>query len=151
MAVMSGMIAWLRGLVSAEMRARAAHLATGRAGEREAARHLRRAGYRLLGRNLANHLGEIDLLAVDPDGRTVVFVEVKARRIGAGGPARESLRPEFHVNQAKQRKLVALAAGELRRRRLTDRPVRFDVIGVDLPRRGKPVVRHHVGAFMSPV
>lgn len=142
------------------------HLATGRQGEREAARHLRRAGYRLVGRNLRSRLGEIDLLAMAPDGRTVVFVEVKSRRMDtAAGPADTTLRPEVHVNEAKRRKIVALAAGELRRRGWTRRPVRFDIIGVDLPGRDLPgralwgrglsgrdraTVRHHVGAFVSP-
>jgi putative endonuclease len=124
------------------------HLATGRRGERVAAAHLRRAGYRLLGRNLRQHHGEIDLLAQAPDGRTIVIIEVKARVIEEGGLGP---RPEVHVNRAKQRKLVALAATELRRRGLTDRPARFDVIGVDLPRHGPAVIRHHVGAFASHV
>jgi hypothetical protein len=35
--------------------------------------------------------------------------------------------------------------------RLTDRPIRFDVIGVDLVKGGEPRVRHHVGAFESRV
>ncbi len=43
-------------------------------GERTAARHLTRRGYRILGRNLRNRFGEIDILAEDPDRRTVVVV-----------------------------------------------------------------------------
>ncbi len=150
---MKHVFAWFRGLRARGTAAGAAHLATGRLGERQAARHLRRAGYQLLGRNLSSPLGEIDLLAVDPDGRTVVVVEVKSRRLDDAGRGADALRPEVHVNQAKRHKLAALAVGELRRRKLTDRPVRFDVIGVDLPPggRGRAVVRHHVGAFASPV
>ncbi len=117
---------------------------TGRRGERLAARHLRRHGYRILGRNLRNRLGEVDLLAEASDG-TVVVVEVKAGRVGSPH------RPEVHVNAAKQRKLVAVAASLARRHGLSQRRFRFDVIAVDFAERGKPVVRHHVGAFQSPV
>ena len=123
---------------------------TGRAGERAAADHLRRAGYRILARNLRLTLGEIDLVAEAPDRRTLVLVEVKARVLTAGaGPETQ---PELRVNRAKERKLTALAAALLQRRGLEDRPVRLDVIGVDLPapgRRAVPVIRHHEAAFES--
>lgn len=116
----------------------------GARGERLAAKHLRRSGYRVLKRNLRNRFGEIDVIALDPDRRTVVIVEVKT---GSDGP----LAPEVHVTHEKQRKLVGLAAQCARRYRLTDRPIRFDVIGVDLPDHGEPTIRHHVGAFESHV
>lgn len=116
---------------------------TGPAGERAAAKHLRKQGYRILARNLRSRIGEIDLLAEAPDRRTIVIVEVKARR-GDGGP-----RPEVHVNRAKQYKLSALAADLVKRHRLEDRPVRFDVIGVDLHDGASPDVRHHEAAFAS--
>src|SRR5687768_1103798 len=116
----------------------------GARGERIAARHLRRAGYRVLGCNLRTRLGEIDLLAEDPDGREIVVVEVKT-----GASTDPELRPELHVNRDKQRKLASLAAQLAARRGMGDRPIRFDVIGVDLPPRGPPVVRHHIGAFES--
>lgn len=115
---------------------------TGSVGERAAARHLKAQGYRILARNLRTRLGEIDLLAEAPDRRTIVVVEVKA---GTGG----AIRPEVHVNATKRRKLVQLALQLARRHRLHDRPIRFDVIGVDLPRDAPPVIRHHVGAFES--
>lgn len=116
----------------------------GQRGERWAARHLKRQGYRILARNLRNKWGEIDILAEASGGRTVVIVEVKA---GTGGP----LPPEVHVNRAKQRKLTQLAAGLARRHGFTQRPIRFDVIAVEFPPSGKPVVRHHLGAFQSHV
>ena len=118
--------------------------ALGRRGERLAARHLKRQGYRILGRNLRSRLGEIDLAALAPDGRTLVIVEVKAGR--GRGP-----RPEVHVNGRKQRKLVALAVDLVRRHGLTDRPVRFDIVAVDWPHGQPPTVRHHIGAFQSHV
>ncbi|MEX0653346.1 MAG: YraN family protein [Phycisphaeraceae bacterium] len=130
---------WLRGLAERDPRR-----SLGGRGERVAAKHLKRQGYRVVARNLRCKVGEIDLLAEAPDGRTVVVVEVKA---GRGGP----LPPEVRVGAAKQRKLVSLAVQLVRRHRLHRRPIRFDVIGVDLPARGKPVVRHHVGAFEARV
>ncbi|MBI3622281.1 MAG: YraN family protein, partial [Nitrospirae bacterium] len=50
----------------------------GRAGEAEAARHLQRAGYRIVARNYRTRFGEIDLVAYD--AAVLAFVEVKARR-----------------------------------------------------------------------
>lgn len=118
--------------------------ALGARGERLAAKHLKRAGYRILDRNLRSRIGEIDLLAEAPDRRTLVIVEVKS----ATGDA---VPPEHHVTPAKQRKLVSLAASLVRRRGLSGRPVRFDVVAVTFPPRGKPALRHHRGAFESHV
>jgi len=119
---------------------------TGDSGEQLAAEHLRRAGYRILGRNLRTRLGEIDILAEDPDGRTVVFVEVKS----SDNTALE-LRPEVHVNPAKRRKLTLLAAQLARKHKLTDRALRFDIIGIDAARSDKPLIRHHKNAFEAVV
>jgi len=115
----------------------------GRRGERAAASHLKRQGYRVIAKNVSNRQGEVDILAEAPDGRTIVIVEVKASaQTEAGSP-----RPEVHVNRAKQRQLTALATQLARRHRFTDRPIRFDVMGVDLCDGKPPVVRHHEGAF----
>ena len=124
----------------------------GSRGERAAAGHLRRHGYRILARNLRNKLGEIDILAEAPDGRTIVVVEVKSSAVRPGDDGRSANPPpEVHVNRAKQRKLVSLACQTARRNRLADRPIRFDVIGVELPTKGRPTIRHHVNAFESHV
>ena len=112
----------------------------GRRGERVAARFLRRHGYRILGRNVRSKSGEIDLVALDPNRKTIVVVEVKS---GSGGP----IPPEVHVNFYKQRKLVVQAVTLAKKYRLTDRPFRIDVVAVDLPDEGgKHAVRHYVGA-----
>jgi len=114
----------------------------GARGEREAARRLRAMGYRVMARNVRSRMGEIDLIALDPDGRTVVFVEVKTRVEGAG------VRGEASVGARKQSKLRALALVEARKRGWGDRPLRIDVVGVDWPRdgRGRAAVRVHRGA-----
>lgn len=136
----------LRSFVSALRRERAGRDPLGDAGERAAARHLRRAGYRLLGRNQRTPIGEVDILARDPDGRTVVIVEVKSRRVGE----REAPRPEAALTAHKRRKLVALAHDLARRRGWQDRPLRIDLIAIDF-RQGaaRPEVRHHVGAVSA--
>lgn len=124
-------------------------------GERLAARHLRRAGYRVLARNLRNRFGEVDILAEAPDGRTVVIVEVKSQTPRATDDTTATTTrptaPEARVGQRKRRKLVGLACQVARQYRLTDRPIRFDVMGVDIPARGRAVVRHYVAAFESHV
>ena len=139
----------------------------GRRGERLAGRWLKRHGYRVLGSNLRNAFGEVDLLVEAPDRRTVVVVEVKTAALpdppappaaqeqtpapvnDARPDAGRGWLPEVHVNRHKQRQLIALAGQLAKRCGLTDRPIRFDVIGVDLPAHGLPAVRHHVGAFDS--
>ena len=118
----------------------------GARGERFAARHLKRQGYRILARNLRGRTGEIDILAQAPDGRTIVVVEVKTSE----GALDARVAPELRVGRDKQRKLAELAMEMTRRLRLTDRPVRFDVIGVSLMPDGKHQARHHPAAFESP-
>lgn len=96
--------------------------ALGAAGERAAEDYLVGARYVILARNYRCRQGEVDLVALD--GRTVVFVEVKARRgVGWGDPLEA-------VTPAKQRRLLRAAAHFLARHRLGERPVRFDVVGV---------------------
>lgn len=119
----------------------------GQRGERLAARHLRRQGYRILGRNLRNRFGEIDVLAEAPDRRTIVVVEVKS----GAALSEDSPRPEVHVNAAKQRKLVALACQIARQGKLTERPIRFDVVAVQWMPDGQVEIRHHPGAFEAGV
>ena len=112
----------------------------GARGEREAARRLRAEGYRVIQRNVRLSFGEIDLIALD--GETVVFVEVKTRVARHGGGPR----PEESVGVRKQRKLAALAEVLCRRNGWEGRPRRIDIVAVDWPERGRPVVRHHIGA-----
>ncbi|MCO5120750.1 MAG: YraN family protein [Burkholderiaceae bacterium] len=90
-----------------------------------AMRHLERAGLRLLARNDASPLGEIDLVMID--GAEWVFVEVRRRAGAAFGGAAASVTP------AKQRR-IRLQAQHLLKRRFGDRPwpaCRFDVCAID--------------------
>ncbi len=121
----------------------APYRSAGNAGERAAERHLRKSGYRVLARNLNLGIGEADLVVEAPDRRTVVIVEVKARVLRDGAP-----RPESSVTRHKQRKLAQLASAITRRSEFARRPIRIDVVGVDLDERGRSVmeIRHHVDA-----
>ena len=121
----------------------------GRAGERAAARLLRRAGYRLLGRNVRVRIGEADLVCLAPDRRTIVVVEVKTRRAAPDAPGAIWLPPEANVHRRKRAKLIAVVRYLARANGWTARPLRIDVVGVEWPQRGRPVLRHHVGAVTS--
>ena len=112
----------------------------GRRGEDLAAEHLSRLGYDVVARGFRTRFGEIDLIACD--GRTLVFVEVKARRAGSGSPF-DSL------HDAKRRQVRRMAAAYLA---LTDRAfapeLRFDAIGVVVDATGGLVSLDHLeGAF----
>ena len=96
--------------------------AQGRAAEAAAEAHLRGLGYRIVERNLASKLGEIDLVALD--GETLCFVEVKARTHGDFGPAIAAVGPR------KQERIARTAAMFLARNR-SARECRFDVLGLD--------------------
>lgn len=109
-------------------------------GERLAARHLRRRGYRILGRQVSNRLGEIDLIAMDGD--CIVFVEVKTRRDDAAG------HPVEAVTHPKRKQLTRVALAWLKKNGLLERPSRFDVVAVLwIEGRRRPEITHYRNAF----
>jgi putative endonuclease len=103
----------------------------GRLGERLAAAHLRARGLRILGRNVRVHAGEADLVA--RDDAMIVLVEVKTRVRRPGAPER-SLRtpPEASVTAHKRAKLRQVARALIVANGWQERPVRIDVIAVEL-------------------
>jgi putative endonuclease len=108
-------------------------------GERLAAEHLARAGYRIVARNVRAGGVEIDVVAERPG--LVVFVEVKARRSRGFGS------PEEAVDPAKCARLVRGARAWLREHAPPSVRVRFDVIAVEPDAGGRLGVRHLEGAF----
>ena len=58
----------------------------GKRGESFAARYLRERGSDIIAANVSYRVGEIDLIAREPDG-TIVFVEVKTRSTASYGTA----------------------------------------------------------------
>jgi len=101
--------------------------ARGTAAEEAAESYLRSLGFRIVERNVASRLGEIDLVALE--GETLCFVEVKARTHGEFGRAIEA------VGARKQRRIARTAAMFLARNR-SRRACRFDVLGLDRERDG---------------
>jgi putative endonuclease len=109
----------------------------GRLGERLAAEHFARLGFSVLAQNHHTRFGELDLVL--SDGRTLVFCEVKTRRLGSGEPF-----DSLHGSKRSQvRKIAAQWLSEP-----SDRPwheeLRFDAIGVLLDREDGLVRLDHV-------
>jgi putative endonuclease len=116
--------------------------ARGDAGEKAAARELRRQGMVLLERNVRVAGAEIDLVALDRE--TVVFVEVKARSGESFGAPAEA------VDRRKQARISRASRAFLASSGLAGRPVRYDVASVTLDASGRPQrVRWIRAAFAS--
>jgi putative endonuclease len=116
----------------------------GRAAEEFVAQRLIQAGWRIVGRNVRLPSGELDLVALD--GRTLVFVEVKAGRAGARmGPEL----PAHAVGPRKQLKLRRLAREWIAEDRAPSGVAgyRFDVVGVRFGPDGLADVDHIRQAF----
>ena len=92
-------------------------------GEDLACRELERRGHAIVSRRYRTRHGELDI--VSRDGRTTVFVEVKARDDGSFGDPSEA------VTLQKQQKLVAMAIDYVARHHLEHSPCRFDVVAVE--------------------
>ena len=108
--------------------------------ERAAARFLRRLGFRILARNLADQRGEIDLLALD--GATIVVVEVRSTE------SADIQKVAASIDAAKQRRLTNAALRFLQRRRLRNIAVRFDVLVIRWPAaKREPEIHHYRNAF----
>ena len=117
-----------------------AHLRLGSRGEKLAARHLRRLGYKILARRYDCPAGEIDLIAAD--GRTLVFVEVKTRT-ESDGPTD----PTYGIRTPQQQRITRAAQYFLREMQVKTRPCRFDIVTVTWRAAGKPTVEHFPDAF----
>lgn len=115
--------------------------ATGRWGEEQAARYLKRKGYRVLCRNYTCRFGEIDIIASYRN--YLVFVEVKTRKDASFAQARE------FVGYGKQRRVLSAASVWMAGHE-TDMEPRFDVIEIygtsDMPYR-KLEIHHFEDAF----
>jgi putative endonuclease len=111
----------------------------GALGERLAVDHLIGLGLQVLTRNWRCRYGEIDVVAVDPDTGTVVFVEVKTRTGDGFGGLAEAVTPQ------KARRLRQLAAMWLAAQDNRWGGVRIDVIGVRIGRRRTPEITHLQG------
>ena len=108
--------------------------------ERAAARFLKRQGYRILARNYACPLGELDLVALE--GRCLVFVEVRSTG------TEDLSAPASSVDREKQRRLTQLALHFMQRHQLLNQSARFDVLALSWPAdRREPTIVHYRHAF----
>lgn len=119
-------------------RSEAAHLLTGRRGEKLAGRFLKNAGFEIVARNVWVGRDEIDLIVRQKD--VLIFVEVKTRKNENFG------RPFVSVDRSKRRKLSRAAIRFLKKHRLRPPYIRFDVIEVI---GEKPEIRHIQNAFTA--
>ena len=112
----------------------------GRVGERLAREHLERLGYLVVASNYRTRFGEIDLIVCDDT--SIVFIEVKTRRVGGLESSVQAVSPE------KRRRVRRMAAAWLVE--ATDRPhsreLRFDVVGVTVDRHSRLVRLDHIEA-----
>ena len=115
----------------------------GQIGEKLAAEHLVRRGYRIIERNYRTRWGELDIIAYD--GRTLAFCEVKTLRTSD-----EQRSPLESIRANKRMRIRRMATRWLVQR--TDRPradqLRFDAIGVTVDPSGRLARLEHLeGAF----
>lgn len=117
----------------------------GQAAEDLVAARLASAGWELVERNARSRYGELDIVALD--GRTLVFVEVKAGRSGSTfGPERPVLSVDFR-KQLRIRRLATTWMGGHRDLPRYDE-IRFDAVGVTFDRAGRVCDYEHLrGAF----
>jgi putative endonuclease len=115
----------------------------GQLGEQLAVDHLTRRGFEIVERNYRTRWGELDIVGFD--GTTLVFCEVKTRRLDARGQS------PFDAIRHRKRSQVRKMAGRWLCER-TDRPyadvLRFDAIGVTFDPSGRLLgIEHLEGAF----
>jgi putative endonuclease len=111
----------------------------GARGEEIAASYLRGQKFTIVERNFRCKGGEVDIVA--RDGKTFVFVEVKARSSLSFGS------PQASVTPFKQRQISKAALTWLAKNRLKDVNARFDVIAIILKDHEVPQIEHLRKAF----
>jgi putative endonuclease len=110
----------------------------GKTGEDLACRELARRGYAIVARRYRRRGGELDIIA--RDGKTLVFVEVKARQGHDFGDAAEA------VGAVKRRRMMRLALDYAAAHCLPDCPCRFDVVAIHWD-RDRPIIEVFQNAF----
>ena len=111
----------------------------GERGEEIACAYLKGQKFTIVERNFRCKGGEVDIIA--RDGKTLVFVEVKARRTLSFGP------PQMAVTPFKQRQISKAALTWLAQKKQFGANARFDVVAILLPDHAVPVIDHIRNAF----
>ncbi|MDR2175883.1 MAG: YraN family protein [Synergistaceae bacterium] len=99
------------------------HLLLGRRAEDLAADYVRRLGWTVLSRNFSCRLGELDIVALDKEGKELVVVEVRYRTFG------DMQSPADSVGPKKLRSLVSAGRVWVEEQNWTG-PWRIDLVGV---------------------
>lgn len=108
-------------------------------GERAAERHLCARGMQVLARNWRCDQGELDLVL--RDGSVLVVCEVKTRSSEAYGTPHEA------VTASKAARIRRLAARWMLETGVRPADVRFDLVAVLRPPRGRTRIEHVPGAY----
>jgi putative endonuclease len=115
---------------------------TGARAEQLVADRLVARGWHIVERNARTRYGELDIVGLD--GATLVFVEVKATRVGNRfGPER----PVLAIDGRKQLRVRRLATAWMAERRgqiPRYAEIRFDAVGVTLDRAGAVADYEHI-------
>ncbi|MCD6310923.1 MAG: YraN family protein [Elusimicrobia bacterium] len=110
---------------------------SGNLAEDKACSFLEAKGLKIIRRNYAARVGEIDIIA--SDGEELCFIEVKSSKGGF-------LPPELKVNKTKQKKIIKTASIYMEREGKNFNAFRFDVITFD-----RDEVRYYRDAFMADI
>jgi len=115
----------------------------GKFGEDAAVKYLKKMRYKILDRNFQNNsgrrIGEIDIIARDPQEKELVFVEVKTRQY----PKFKDTNPEENITYIKMKRLTRIANVYLKSKHWEDSKYRFDAISVWLePSSKKAKIKH---------
>ncbi len=118
----------------------AKHNLLGQWGEQLARDYLEGKGYFLRDQNFSARKQELDIVALSPDGTTLVFIEVKTRTDD------QLLAPAMAVDRRKIRNL-ARAADNYMKQEALELDVRFDIVTIvgDTPQNAR--IEHIENAF----
>jgi putative endonuclease len=109
----------------------------GRESELLGIEYLRSLGYRVVASSYRTEDGEVDVIAWD--GEVLAFVEVKS--LSGGGS------PEDAVGTRKRERIIRAAKTYIAKRRLHEKPCRFDILAVTRRRGSEPEFRLLRDAF----
>lgn len=103
------------------------NIGIGGIGEKEAAKFLKKKGFKIIEFNFQNKrgrkIGEIDIVA--KKDREMVFVEVKTRLANKDG-----ILPEENINFRKLRSLQKIAEIYIKEKNISDIPYHFDAVSI---------------------
>ena len=120
------------------------HNERGAWGEELASVYLRQKGYTILDRDWHQGKRDLDIVALDEEGQTLVFVEVKTRQNA------DYQSPEEAVDDQKICNLASAADAYIKSRKINLHDVRFDIISV-IGRGPRPDQIDHIEDAFNPL